>query len=190
MNDQDIQDILLRSQNGDSIAFGTLVSRYQSYAFGLALRLLHDEHDAEDVVQDAFIRVWNHIGEFKPENRFTTWLYAIVSNLCMDRLRRGTRWRKLLARESEGLDPEGVPDVERPEEIHANRELVRIIKQLVLHLSPKQRLVFVLRDLEDCSVQETSAISGMSEGAVKSNLCHARRHIREMLAMTYDLKEL
>jgi len=188
--DQDSRDILLRSQKGDKEAFGQLVSRHQSYAFGLALRLLHDEQDAEDVVQDAFVRVWTHIGDFNPENKFTTWLYTIVSNLCLDRLRRKKRWNKLSSRAEDSLDREAVPGNPQPEEIHANRELVQIIKRLMLHLSPKQRLVFALRDFEECSIEETSAITGMSEGSVKSNLCYARRHIREMLASGYDVKEL
>jgi RNA polymerase sigma-70 factor (ECF subfamily) len=190
MKDQDIQEILRRSQEGDRIAFGELVSVHQSYAFGLALRLLHDEHEAEDVVQDAFIRAWNHMGGFNPENKFTTWLYTIVSNLCLDRLRRKKRWRKFHAPIDDGTALEAMSGLARPEEALVNRELVRIVRLLTDRLSPKQRLVFVLRDLQECSIQETIAITGMSESSVKSHLCYARRHIRALLAKGYDVKEL
>ncbi|MGB5875115.1 MAG: RNA polymerase sigma factor [Bacteroidota bacterium] len=190
MPEAEVQDLIIRCQEGDRAAFRDLVVNHQSFAFGLALRMLCEEHDAADVVQEAFVRVWKHIDDFNPENRFTTWLYAIVSNLCLDRLRGRRRARRLFARSEEASDFEALPDLQLIDEVHSNRELVRIIRLLAEKLSAKQRLVFALRDLQDCSIEETSAITGMSASSVKSNLCYARRHIREMLARSYDVKEL
>ena len=83
-----------------------------------------------------------------------------------------------------------LPDLHLVDQSHSNRELAAIVEALAHRLSPKQRLVFTLRDLHECSIEETSSITGMSAASVKSNLCHARRHIRDMLARAYDLKEL
>jgi RNA polymerase sigma-70 factor (ECF subfamily) len=152
--------------------------------------MLYDEDEAEDVVQEAFIRVWKHIDEFKGEHRFTTWLYAIVSNLCLDRLRRRKRTRRIFARYEQNPEIEHLADIPVTDEVHSNNDLVRIIRVLAERLSPKQRLVFALRDLQECSVEETAEITGMSAGSVKSNLCHARRHIRAMLESVYDVKEI
>jgi len=188
MAERDFGTLIAQCRDGDMQAFRTLVRENQSYAFGLALRMLHNEQDAEDVVQEAFIRVWKHLSDFNPQNRFTTWLYSIVSNLCLDRLRSEKRWRKFVTRQDSSHESEQLPGIQRPEDIQSNRELVGIIRQLTERLPPKQRLVFTLRDFEECSVAETSEITGLSVGAVKTNLYHARRQIRQILSREYDLK--
>jgi RNA polymerase sigma-70 factor (ECF subfamily) len=188
MLERDLGPLIARCQSGDMQAFRTLVRENQSYAFGLALRVLHNEQDAEDVTQEAFIRVWKHLRGFDPRSRFTTWLYSIVSNLCLDRLRSEKRWRKLVTREDTGNESEQLPGTQRPEDIQSNIELVGIIRRLTERLPPKQRLVFTLRDFEECSIEETSEMTGLSVGAVKTNLYHARRHIRDILSREYDIK--
>lgn len=166
---------------GDKTAFRKLVELYQSYAFALALRLLCNEEDAKDVVQECFIRVWNHLSKFNPNNKFTTWLYRIVTNLCYDRLKMKKRRRKVI---STGLDdeyPVESPTHHNVEYEYSNKELTKMIETLAEELKPKQRMVFILRDLQDLSMGEVSKIMGLSVSSVKSNLYHARQNIRKRL---------
>ena len=190
MPETDLHSLIFRCQGGDRAAFRELVEQHRPLAYGLALRMLCEENDAEDVVQEAFVRVWKHIGEYRGENRFTTWLYAIVSHLCLDQLRRRRRTRLLFARSEETSETERLPDLRLLDQAHSNKELAAIVRLLAGKLPSKQRLVFTLRDLQECSIEETSSITGMSAASVKSNLCHARRHIRKTLASVYEVKEL
>ena len=93
VNDQNdkVQDMIWRSREGDLSAFQQLVEHYQHYAYILAFRLLGDDEDAKDAVQEAFIRVWKHIKNFNLSSKFTTWFYRIVTNLCLDRIKAQKR---------------------------------------------------------------------------------------------------
>ncbi len=180
-------DIMALCQRGDSHAFARLVRSNQDYAFALAFRMLTDQDEARDVVQEAFIRVWKNIGRYEPTQKFTTWLYAIVSRLCLDRLRsrsRPTRFFRMGGRE----DPlPELADTTDPETLLTNREIGTIIARLSQELSPTQRLVFTLRDLQECTVKEVCDITGLSEGSVKANLSYARRNIRHWLVQQYQI---
>jgi RNA polymerase sigma-70 factor (ECF subfamily) len=172
----DTYDILLRSKNGDSEAFRSLVEYYQSYAFSLAFRLLCNEEDARDAVQESFIRIWKHLPEYDLQKKFTTWMYKIVTRICYDRLKAHRRQKIGVF-----LDRSGniqLPDGKSLEKELDNRESAQIIKNLAETLTPKQRMVFILRDLQDLEMKEVSRICNMPIHSVKSNLCHARRNIR------------
>jgi len=167
-----------RSKRGDQEAFRELVEAHQSYAYRLAFRLLPNEDEATDVVQEAFIRVWRHLGRFRPGTRFQTWLFRIVTNLAYDRLRAGRRRER--AMESFAVD--GADRSEgRLEARISDQEMAERIAELTDDLPPRQRITFVLRDLHDLSVAEVAAITGMASGTVKANLSYARRRIRERL---------
>jgi RNA polymerase sigma-70 factor, ECF subfamily len=160
------------------------MEEYQGYAFAVAFRIVCNEEDAKDIVQDAFIRVWTNFGSYNTANKFTTWLYSIVTNLCLDKLRARKR------RHSSSIEEETIQylastaDTEDPEKIYSNNELSSIIGALTEDLPPKQRIIFVLRDLQDLSVKEVCEILGLSEGSVKTNLVYARAHIRRQLDRT------
>jgi RNA polymerase sigma-70 factor (ECF subfamily) len=139
--------------------------------------MLRDDEEARDVVQETFIRVWKNLHTFDMEAKFTTWLYAITVNLTYDLLKSNTRRRRwLLAPETvDGQDSAAATE----EEMNiVNRDLAAKIKELAGSLPPKQQLVFVLRDLQDLSVDEVAQILSMSTGTVKTNLCYARKFIR------------
>jgi RNA polymerase sigma-70 factor (ECF subfamily) len=177
-------DLLDRVKAGDQAAFGTLVRQYQSYAYALAMRFVWDRADAEDIVQESFVRVWRHIGSYRAETRFTTWLYAIVTRSSIDRIRRTRRREKLEVRSDNAdsrQDDTGAADLHN--DLH-NAQLVEAIGRLVEHLAPTQRVVFTLRDLQDMSMEEIAVITGMSAENVKANLWHARHRMRELLVRT------
>lgn len=176
-----VQDTILRSQQGDLHAFQQLVEHFQNYVFVLASRLLGNEEDARDAVQETFIRVWKHIGRFNFNSKFTTWLYRIVTNLCFDRIKSQKRKNKIFDQDHEPaqlLASAGEQDVEND---CIKKDLVDTIMTLSEELTPKQRVAFVLRDLQDFNMKEVAQISGMSLNSVKSNLFYARRNIRERL---------
>jgi RNA polymerase sigma-70 factor (ECF subfamily) len=189
MTDPEIRDLIVRSRRGDDYSFERLVRAHQAYAFALALRLLCDESEARDAVQESFIQVWRHLNHYDPSQKFTTWLYTIVTNRCMDRLRSLKRRLKIFAAGQTGDDISELPDPTSLENTFSNGELTALIRKLTHGLSPKQKLVFTLRDLEDCSIEETGEITGMSAETIKANLHYARRKIREMV-MRYDNREM
>jgi RNA polymerase sigma-70 factor (ECF subfamily) len=180
----DTHEQLLKSRGGDLDAFRRIVEHYQGYAYALALRLLRDDEEARDVMQEAFIRVWKHMNRFDPRTRFTTWFYRIVTNLAYDRLRAKAREKRLVdevAGTAAASPAARLNDAESP---MANEDLLREIDRLTDDLPPKQRVVFVLRDLHDMSTREVSEIAGISESSVKTNLFHARHRIRQALQRT------
>jgi RNA polymerase sigma-70 factor (ECF subfamily) len=183
VNDQNdkVQDMIWRSREGDLSAFQQLVEHYQHYAYILAFRLLGNDEDAKDAVQEAFIRVWKHIKNFNLSSKFTTWFYRIVTNLCLDRIKAQKRKNRFFS-QGIGQDQLLVPtNKKNPEENCINKDLAGTIIRLSEALTPKQHIVFVLRDLQDLDMKEVARISGMSVNSVKSNLFYARRNIRERL---------
>jgi RNA polymerase sigma-70 factor, ECF subfamily len=173
--------IIDRSKQGDVWAFRQLVESHQQYAFSLAFRIICDEDDARDIVQEAFIRVWKHISEFMPEVKFTTWLYKIVVNVSYDHLKGERRRRRLFMRMHQTPSVDHYPDGSAPEISLINKDLADKIRAVAQKLPLTQRMVFVLRDLQDLTVQEVAEILEISRESVKTNLCYARQNIRARL---------
>jgi RNA polymerase sigma-70 factor, ECF subfamily len=172
-------EYLRRCRNGDTDAFRRIVDDHQSFAYAVAYRFLGNRADAEDAVQDSFIRVWEHLKDYDPRKKFSTWLYRIVANRCLDALRSRKRRGEEIAADS----PAGESAIRSgdPEKANDDRETVGLVNELVRDLPEKQRMVFILRDLQDLSADETAEIMGMSGASVKSNLFHARRYLREAI---------
>jgi RNA polymerase sigma-70 factor (ECF subfamily) len=169
--------IITRSQAGDKDAFRSLVETCQGMVFSVALKMLAGEEEAKDVVQETFLRVWLNISKFDARRSFTTWLYAIASRLCLDHLKSRTHVIAMPEDESV-LRRYASADGQRELE---NREWVAIVRLLAEGLSPKQRLVFTLSQLEGLSSQEVEDATGMTSKQVKNNLYVARQNIRERL---------
>lgn len=182
-------DLLVRCKRGDTAAFRSLVERYTRYAFALAFRFVADEDDAEDIVQDSFIRVWNNLAMFDERKKFSTWFYRIVVNLCYDRLRRERRWRSLFQVAKPDESVEGMDETADVHEKTANEDLAFHIRRFAERLPLKQRTVFILRDLQDLSIDEVAEIMHISAASVKTNLCYARQSLRRMME-TLENKEL
>lgn len=167
--------IIHRCRKNDAEAFQSLVKTYQNYTYALAFRLLWNEQDAEDAVQESFLRVWQNIDRFEIGRKFSTWLYTIVTNLCRDMLRQRNRSSEIGVDRRE-IDVDSIATQNNP---GSGGNAIGIIRKLAGELPVTQRLVFVLRDLQNISVKGAARILNTTENAVKSNLCYARKSLRQ-----------
>ena len=171
-------DIILRCQQGDKDAFRWVVKTYQQMVFSLTLKMMCDEEEAKDMVQETFIRVWQSISNYDVQQTFSTWVYTIASRLCLDRLKRIRRITALPDDEQAlrrfASDGDDLLALE-------NKEWVSIVRTLAEGLSTKQRLVFTLCQLEGLPSNEVEQITGLDAKQVKSNLYVARQTIRKRL---------
>ena len=159
-------------RQGDTAAFRFIVAGYQQMVYTLAFRLLCNSHDAEDMTQEVFIKAWQKLGSYNPRYKFSTWLYKITCNGCYDKLRSQHHQKRVTIA---GLD---IPDDTNMEDSIHNRELRELILHLTNHLSPKQKLVFTLSDIEELEIAEIGTITGMTPAKIKSNLYLARKQIK------------
>ena len=177
-------DTILRATRGSTQAFREVVEWLQPFAYSVAYRFTGDADDAEDIVQEAFVRLWRHLPDYKPEIKLTTWLYRIVVNLCFDFLK--SRHRRQQKNRVGLADGHGIADQGTPEKALQQRELLEAIHRACETLPPRQRAVFILRDLEGLSVQEACDALSMDPGTLKSNLFYARRQMGEKLRILYQ----
>lgn len=178
ITEEELSQLIQKTIDGDRRSFEMIVRSFQRYTMTIAFRILCDENDARDVVQEGFIRVWRHIGNYNPAIKFSTWLYKIIVNLSIDRLKSRKNLSRFFFNSSEEIEPVDFRDMEKD---YSNRETAGLIKFFAGKLPEKQRVIFVLRDLEELSVSEVVEITGLSESSVKTNLFHARRSIREKI---------
>ena len=186
MAEQEEKEIIKMAIAGNAEAFREIVSQNQSFLYAVAYRFLGEAEDAEDVVQESFIRMWKSLQTYRPEVNISTWLYKIAVNLCLDILKSSYRKRQksnVDASKAWNLSSNAVDH-----EIHAH-ELHALIQEAASELTPKQKAVFVLRDLEGMPVEEVCDILSMSANNVKSNLYHARQQMSEKLKMYYQTTE-
>ncbi len=177
-----LEKLIEDAQKGDVTAFEKIVKYHQSYAYAIAFRFFCDEDDAEDVVQESFIRIWNHLQDFDSRMKFTTWMYKIVVNLCYDKAKSNKRRMSVFARLNDNFSQDDCIENIDIERDLTNKETTALIKHLADGLSDKQRMIFLLRDLQDLTIQEVVDITGMSESAIKTNLFYARQNIKKKLA--------
>lgn len=179
-------ELIEKAEGGDHQAFRFLVEKHQGMAYSVAFRMVGNSFDAEDVVQNAFVRLWKNLSRYRAEVKLTTWLYKIVVNCALDLLK--SKHRKQQSKRV-GLDGADVKSSITPESEMQKHEMMSIVLQLSEGLAPKQRAVFVLRDLEGLSVEEVCEILSLSPGNVKSNLYHARSSMSEKLKRYYGETE-
>lgn len=173
------------AQDGDSEAFGELVNRYQNKIYRLARRLTDNQEDAEDVLQESFIRAFRAIGGFKGASKFSTWLYRITVNLAAMK-RRAQRYNiESLDEPITTKDGEIIRDIRDtgidPLEALVVKEIRENLDRAISDLSPTNRAVFVLRHIEGLSTEETREVLNISIPAVKSRLHRTRLALQERL---------
>jgi RNA polymerase sigma-70 factor (ECF subfamily) len=182
--------LMARYQRGDRTAFTMLVRRHQTPLYNFALRQLRIQSAAEDVVQEVFVRVVQNAADFKHEARFTTWLYTITRNLCIDQIRkRALRKHASLDESKQGEEGDGPTLGEQTADHRASVEReatgtelkVRIAKAVDL-LPDDQREVFLMREIANLPFKEIAEITGVPENTVKSRMRYALERLQEALS--------
>jgi RNA polymerase sigma-70 factor (ECF subfamily) len=179
--------LVAAAQAGDISAFETLVSRYERKIFRLAQNITQNREDAEDVMQDAFLKSYQNLDRFQGDSRFYTWLVRIAVNEALMKLRK--RRPNQVSLDEPLTDGDGEDSVFReiedwgpsPEKKFAQVELNEILNSVISELDPIFRVAFLLRDVEGLSTEETAQILGISSAAVKSRLLRARLKLRQKL---------
>ena len=184
------QEVVARSRDGDEAAYRELIRRYERPVFSLIFRMVRDREIAEDLSQETFIKVLNAIGTYRPEFKFSSWVFKIANNTAIDHLRR---------RELDTLSLEGSPHAATPEAMEAtalqlgtgvasplddvsSRELGGEIEAAINRLRPEYRSCILLRHVEGRAYEEIADILGLPLGTVKTYIHRARNELRVMLA--------
>jgi RNA polymerase sigma-70 factor, ECF subfamily len=182
-----------KARGGDARAFGDLIGKYERKIFRLAQHITQNREDAEDVLQETFLKAYEHLNQFQGNSKFYTWIVRIAVNQALMKLRK--RKSDKTVSMDEGIDTgedvvvrEIAAWDEDPEQRYSREELNEILTQAVDSLAPPYRTVFVLRDVEDLSTEETAEALELSIPAVKSRLLRARLQLREKLTKFFKRK--
>ena len=177
--------LVAAAKAGDISAFDTLVNRYERKIFRLTQNITQNREDAEDAMQEAFLKAFEHLGDFEGNSRFYTWLVRIAVNQALMKLRRRRSNIVSLDEEidtGEDMMPREIEDWgPSPIERYEQTEMGEILSKVIGELDPSFRIVFQLRDIEELSTEETAEALGLSVPAVKSRLLRARLKLRQKL---------
>ncbi len=179
----DDEGLVRRAQQGDQAAFAGLVARHQRYVYNLAYRLLRDAQQAEDLTQEAFLRAWRGLGNFRGQARFTTWLYRIVTNLCYTHLKNLRR--ELVA--DDDLETLAMPSAQEPPAAIEAAEQRAFLHRQIAALPAKYRLVITLFYLQELSYQEIAQVLDLPLGTVKTHLFRARERLQQQLQASEEM---
>jgi len=185
--------LVTRAREGDTNAFNDLVRRYDRKIYRLAMNITQNAEDAEDVLQETFLKAFEHLGDFQGNSKFYTWLVRIAVNEALMKLRKRKSDRTVPLDEPVDTGDETVVREiavwdQDPETKYSQEELGGILKEAVESLRPAFRTVFVLRDIEELSTEDTAQALGISVPAVKSRLLRARLQLREKLTRFFKRK--
>jgi len=185
--------LVSQARDGDTTAFAELVRRYEGKIFRLAQHITQNREDAEDVLQEAFMKAYEHLDQFKGDSKFYTWIVRIAVNQALMKLRRRKTDKSVSLDEQidtgeDTLVREIAAWGEDPEERFSREELGEILDTAIQSLEPPYRSVFVLRDIDELSTEETAEALGLSIPAVKSRLLRARLQLREKLTRFFKRK--
>lgn len=170
-----------RAQAGDTEAFGLLVMEHQRFVYHLALRVLRNPQEAEDVAQEAFVRAWLALPHFRGQARFGTWLYRIVTNLCYNRLPGLRRELSAVGEAQIGDLPDESPAGAEAAAVVEDRERRAFLHAAIERLPASYQLLIMLRFQQGLAYEEIAGIAGLPLGTVKTGLFRARARLREAL---------
>ena len=185
--------LVAQARQNDALAFSELVRRYENKIFRLALHITQNREDAEDVLQESFLKAYEHLDQFQGNSKFYTWIVRIAVNQALMKLRRRKTDKSVSLDEQfdtgeDTLVREIAAWDENPEQQFSREELGEILESAIQSLEPPYRSVFVLRDIEDFSTEETAQALDLSIPAVKSRLLRARLQLREKLTRHFKRK--
>ncbi len=181
--------LVAAAKAGNAKAFEELVNRYEHKIFRLAQNITQNREDAEDVMQEAFLKSFSNLDRFQGDSRFYTWLVRIAVNEALMKLRK-RRPNQVSLDEPVGTEEDSMPrEIEdwgpSPEQRYAQTQLQEILSGAIAELDPAFRIVFLLRDVEELSTEETAELLGLSVPAVKSRLLRARLRLRQRLSKSF-----
>lgn len=186
------QLLLERSKAGDIAAFEKLIEVYQKKIFNLAYRMVGNHDDAADLAQEALIRIFKSIANFKEQSSFSTWVYRITTNVCLDEIRKKKN-RRVLSLDEEIHVEDGemqrqiMSDDPLPDEVVEREELRSIVNGAIGSLPEEQRLVISLRDIQGLSYDEIAEVLDCPTGTVKSRINRARQALKNVLMTKREL---
>lgn len=189
----DIERLLVkRSKNGDIEAFEQLIFDYQKKAYNIALRIMGNQEDAKDMCQEAFIRIYKSIEGFKEQSSFSTWMYRIITNVCLDEIRKKKRndtvsMDNTFETQDGELHFETASEDDTPEEAFMRTEKKRAIIRAINELNEEYKTAIVLRDIQGFSYEEIANILCCSIGTVKSRINRGRNILKDKLRTVLEL---
>jgi len=182
------RELVQKARDGDRSAFNQLVLKYRNRVMGIATRMVGDRTEAEDLAQEVFVKVFHALEDFQGDALFSTWLYRVVTNSCLNQRKK----RSFRTRIHESLEAAGliVPDLSsNPHALLERKEIRLYVEKAIQALPREQRMVLVLRDIEGLSYEEISACLELELGTVRSRLHRARLHVQERLKALFSSDE-
>ena len=191
------ETLIERILNGDALAFEQLVGRYEQKVFNIAFRMSGDREDALDLSQESFIRAYRALNRFEGQSAFSTWLFRIVTNTCIDALRKRKRQPVVVLSTDSSIETDDgeyqiefpAPSDQNPEELVLGTELREQLQYALSRLSEEHRLALVLRDVEGYTYEEIAEILEINIGTVKSRINRARLSMREEIGSMEQLRK-
>ncbi len=185
--------LVAAAKGGDNAAFSELIRHYDRRVFRMAKQITQNDDDAEDVLQETFLKAYTHLDDFQGNSKFYTWIVRIAVNEALMKLRKRRSDRTVpLDDPIDTGEDEVVREIavwdQNPEDTYSQEELAVILDDAVKSLKPAYRTVFILRDIEEMSIEETAAALNLSISAVKSRLLRARLQLREKLTRLFKHK--
>ncbi len=174
------KDLILKAQKGNRDAFCTLMEAHEKKIYALSFKYMQNTHDASDAAQDAIIKIFLNIAKFRFDSAFSTWIYRIVVNTCVDQLRRK---KSVVSLE----DYDTKSPYANPDEDVISAEFMAGLKKAIADLPADFKNVLILKDLEHRKYEEIAGILQISEGTVKSRLSRAREKLRKLLKLRHLL---
>jgi len=183
-------DLVNKAQNGDESAFNELVYRYDKNVLSIALRYVNDSDDAKDIYQEVFLRVFRGLKKFRFKSEFSTWLFRITTNVCLSYIKSGKK--KIMMRIDNDMDTDAVDNItgpgnefNSPDEFLIRNEITNNVNDALEKLSPKQKMIFILKHYEGYKIREISVMLNSSEGTIKKYLFEATHKLRSYLSELY-----
>jgi RNA polymerase sigma-70 factor (ECF subfamily) len=185
-------ELVSEAREGCGSCFGILVNWYEQHIYRLSLAVVKNPEDAEDVLQETFLKAYANLDQFRGESRFYTWLVRIAMNEALSKLRRGQAATWISLEGPGDFEEPGASAIDaqdwrdNPEEAYSKSELRTLLADALSGLNTSLRVVFALRDIEGLSSEETAKVLGLSVGTVKSRLMRARLSLRKKLSVWFE----
>ncbi len=192
----DEQKLIRKAQKGDVDSFEKIIMEYRSIVYNVSYRYAGSADDAADMAQEVFLKMFKSINTFRFKSKFSTWVYRVATNTCLDLLKKNSRGAATYSIDEKfddgegGMLGDGVADTEfSPEKRYEQRETHNVINRAISRLPSDYQTALILRDIQGLSYDEISAIVECSVGTVKSRISRARKNLREILLKDRELFE-